>query len=140
MRKRRWSFRKANWPVFQAECEEALTPGKEPLFRQHPSPRSVQDCLEAILQADRLEKIILAAAGRQIPMGARANLRPRALDPELEEAVPERRCARSALRPDDPASRDRWIAAKIEQRITRDRFGEFVTTILNEPASLGGVS
>ena len=109
------------------------------------SPRSVQDRLGAILQADRLEKIILAAAGRHIPRGARADRRPWALDPELKEAVRERRCARSAHRPDDPGSRDRWIAAKktaaeIEQRITRDRFREFVTTSLNKPASLGRMS
>ena len=86
----------------------ALTPGEG----EDPPPRSVQDRLEAILQADRLEKIILTVAGRHIPRGARADPRPWALDPELEEAVRERRSARSALRPDDPASRDRWIAAK----------------------------
>ena len=81
---------------------EALTP----VEGEDPPPRSVQE------QADRLEKIILAAAGCHIPRGARADPRPWALDPELEEAVRERRSARSALRPDDPASRDRWIAAK----------------------------
>ena len=135
VRKTRWSFRKANWPAFQAECERELTPKEG----EDPPPRTVQE------QADRLEKIILAAARRHIPRGARADPRPWALDPELEEAVRERRSARSALRSDDPASRDRWIAAKkaaaeIEQRIRRDRFREFVTSTLNKPASLGRVS
>ena len=96
-----------------------------PAEGEDPPPRSVQE------QADRLEKIILAAAGRHIPRGARADPLPWALDPELEE---ERRSVRSALRPDDPASRDSWIAAKkaaaeIEQRIMRDRFREFVTRV-----------
>ena len=47
----------------------ALTPGEG----EDPPLRSVQDRLEAILQADRLEKIILAVAGRHIPRGARVD-------------------------------------------------------------------
>ena len=112
---------------------------------EDPPPRSVQDRLEAILHANRLEKIILTAAGRHIPRGAWADPRPRALDPELEEAVRERQCARSAHRPNGPASRDRWIAAKkaaaeVDQRIMQDHFREFVTTTLNKSARLGKVS
>ena len=62
------------------ESEGAWTPGEG----EDPPPRSVQE------QADRLEKIILTAAGRHILRGARADSRPWALDPELGEAVRER--------------------------------------------------
>ena len=131
IRKTRWSFRKADWAQFQADCEAALADTLE-------DPVSVQR------MADRFEEALRSAAERHIPRGARADPRPWALDPELVEAVEERRAARAALREDDPATREQWIAAKrraaeVERRATQDHFKDFVTSTLSKPANLGRV-
>ena len=56
----------------------------------------------------------------------------------------EHRAARAALREDDPAITEQWIAAKrraaeVERRATQDHFKEFVTSTLIKPANLGRV-
>ena len=130
-RKARWAHHRADWRAFQDDCEAALT-GAEPAG-------SVQEA------ATRLTGIIQSAAKRHIPKGARADPRPWALHPDLQEAVRARQAARQEIRPEDPGSRARWIAAKdharaVEERVTREQFREFVSTTLNRPASLGRVS
>ena len=68
----------------------------------------------------------------------------RAARAALREAVEERRAARAALREDDPATREQWIAAKrraaeVERRAAQDHFKDFVTSTLSKPANLGRV-
>ena len=88
--------------------------------------------------------MLRTSAIRHIPRGARADPRPWALDPELQEAVLARRTAREDLRGGDPGSRERWIAAKrhaaeVEHRVSRRHFREFVSSTLNKPANIGRV-
>ncbi|KAF0300621.1 hypothetical protein FJT64_003287 [Amphibalanus amphitrite] len=93
----------------------------------------------------RFTEAIMSASRKYIPRGARKVVKPWALDPELQQAVAERREARRALRPGDPATRDRWVAAKrraaeTEKRVSQAHFRNFVETTLNKPASLGRVT
>ncbi|KAF0307586.1 putative RNA-directed DNA polymerase from transposon BS [Amphibalanus amphitrite] len=130
-RKARWAHHKADWRAFQDDCEAALTGAV--------STRTAQEA------ATRLTETIQNAAKRHIPKGARADPRPWALHPDLQEAIRDRQAARREIRPDDPDSRTRWIAAKqraaeVEGRVSREQFHEFVGTTLNRPASLGRVS
>ncbi|KAF0314429.1 hypothetical protein FJT64_015127 [Amphibalanus amphitrite] len=130
-RKARWAHHKADWRAFQDDCEAALT-GAVPT-------RTAQEA------ATRLTETIQNAAKRHIPRGARADPRPWALHPDLQEAIRDRQAARREIRPDDPDSRARWIeakqrAAEVEGRVSREQFREFVGTTLNRPASLGRVS
>ena len=84
------------------------------------------------------------ASLRHIPRGARSEARPWALDSELEEAVEERRSARSDLRRGARTAKERWVAAKqrtasVERRVTQRHFREFVSTQLNRHQNLGRV-
>ena len=131
-RKPKWVFPKADWVAFTAHCEAALSEA-EP-------PRASAQQLTT-----RLTEVILSASRKFIPRGARKNAEPSGLDPELQQAVAERREARLQLRPDDPASRDRWVAAKqraadTERRVSQAHFRNFVETTLNRPANLGRVT
>ena len=96
-RKARWAHHKADWRTFQDDCEAALT-GAMPT-------RTAQEA------ATRLTQTIQNAAKRSIPRGARADPRPWALHPDLQEAIRDRQAARREIQPDDPDSRAR-IEAK----------------------------
>ena len=131
VRKTKMAYKKADWVAFRDQCEAALT-GAEP-------PQTVQQM--STLFTETLQK----ASTRCIPRGARADPRPWALDPELQEAVAERREARRLLRREDPETKTRWIEAKrhaseVEERVKQESFRSFVSTTLNRPASLGRVS
>ena len=131
IRKTKWAYHKAEWAAFQADCERALSvPPVQPVTTQR--------------LADQFEEALRSAAVRHIPRGARADPRPWALDPELQEAARDRRAARADLREGAPGSRERWIAAKrraaeVERRVTRRHFREFVSSTLNKPANIGRV-
>ena len=83
---------------------------------------------------------------RHIPRGARADPKPWALDPELKQAVAERREARDAMHQDPTqANRSRWKekknhAADVEAAARYRAFREFASTELNRPAALGRVT
>ena len=131
IRKTRWAHQKADWRAFQDDCEAALTMA-EPA-------RSVQELATHVTEA------IKRAAIAHIPRGARADPRPWALAPELVEAVAARKTAREQLSADDPASKDRWIAAKrrakeVEEKVSREHYREFVSKELNQHSSVGKVS
>lgn len=131
IRKPRWSFKKADWVAFQAECEAAFEEAEPSLTTQELSTRFTE--------------VLHRASVRHIPRGARADPKPWALDPELREAIEERRAARRQLRRDDPPSRARWIEAKrraasVERRVSQAHFRDFVGSTLNRPASLGRVA
>ncbi|KAF0287013.1 putative RNA-directed DNA polymerase from transposon BS [Amphibalanus amphitrite] len=131
-RKPQWSFGKADWVAFKADCEATL-------LRAEPLHATAQEL------TTRFTEAIMSASRKYIPRGARKVVKPWALDPELQQAVAERREARRALRPGDPATRDRWVAAKrraaeTEKRVSQAHFRNFVETTLNKPASLGRVT
>ncbi|KAF0311097.1 putative RNA-directed DNA polymerase from transposon BS [Amphibalanus amphitrite] len=131
-RKPQWSFGKADWVAFKADCEATL-------LRAEPLHATAQEL------TTRFTEAIMSASRKYIPRGARKVVEPWALDPELQQAVAERREARRALRPGDPATRDRWVAAKrraaeTEKRVSQAHFRNFVETTLNKPASLGRVT
>ncbi|KAF0306418.1 hypothetical protein FJT64_002444 [Amphibalanus amphitrite] len=131
IRKPRWSFKKADWAAFQAECEAAFEEAEPSLSTQELSTLFVN--------------VLHQASVHHIPRGARADPKPWALDPELREAIAERREARRLIRRDDPSSKARWVEAKrraasVERRVTQAHFRDFVGTTLNKPASLGKVA
>ena len=131
IRKSKWAYHKADWVAFKEEVERALAEPPD------------QDATTQKL-ADRFEEAMRSAAVRHIPRGARADPRPWALDPEVQEAVQERRAARADLREGDNPSRERWIAAKrraadVERRVAQEHFREFVSSTLNRPANVGKV-
>ena len=131
-RKPTWAFHKADWEAFRAECEAAFSE-VEPL---HATAQTL---------VTRFTDTVLSASRKHIPRGARKDAKPWAMDPELQQAVAERREARRLMSPDDPASRDRWVAAKrraadTEKRVSQAHFRNFVETTLNKPASLGRVT
>ena len=80
IRKPRWAFKKADWAAFQAECEAA--------FEEAEPQQTVQEL------SSRFTEVLHRASVRHIPRGARADPKPWALDPELSEAIAERREAR----------------------------------------------
>ena len=111
-RKARWAHHKADWLAFQDDCEAALT-GAEPA-------RTVQEA------ATRLSDAIQNAGKRHIPRGARADPRPWALHPDLQEVIRDRQTARKEIRPVAPETRARWIAAKqraaeVEEKVSREQ-------------------
>ena len=132
IRKTRWAFGKADWTGFSNHCEEAVAD----LPRDAP--------VESL--ACRFNEIIVEASQKFVPRGARADPRPWALDPELVEAVAERREARAAYQQDPtPARQVRWKEAKkraadVEEDARRRTFRDFVSTELNRPAALGRVT
>ena len=131
-RKTRWAHHKADWVEFARKCEEALSIPTPP----NATVQQLASSFTAALQE---------AAKEHIPRGARRDAKPWALHPEVQQAVAERRSARQAVRRGDPGSRARWVEAsrrarKVEERISRDQFREFVTTELNRPTSVGRVS
>ena len=104
---------------------------------------SADDSVQGL--ATRFTAALRQAADKFIPRGSRADPKPWALDPELREAVAERRESRRLLREDDPQSKTRWLeakrrAAEVERRVSQEKFRNFVSTTLNRPASLGRVS
>ncbi|KAF0298696.1 Retrovirus-related Pol polyprotein from type-1 retrotransposable element R1 4 [Amphibalanus amphitrite] len=130
VRKIKWAFHKAEWQAFAADCEQSLAELEPDLTTQ--------------VLADRFESALQRAAVRHIPRGARADPRPWALDPDLQEAIVERHAARAALRDGDTPSRERWIATKrraaeLEKKATIAHFKDFVSTTLNRPANVGRV-
>ena len=117
--------------AFHDECEAAFEEAE-------PEHESVQEL------ATRFHQVLQRASLRHIPRGARSEARPWALDPELEEAVEERRSARRDLRRGDRTAKERWVAAKqraasVERRVTQRHFREFVSTQLNRHQNLGRV-
>ena len=132
IRKPKWAFHKADWVEFRAHCEAALSEAEPP-------QATAQEL------ATRFTEVLQRASVLHIPRGARSDAKPWAMDPELEEAVAERREARRLLRPEDPETRVAWVAAKqraaeVERRVSQAHFRKFVETTLNKPASLGRVS
>ncbi|KAF0302217.1 putative RNA-directed DNA polymerase from transposon BS [Amphibalanus amphitrite] len=131
-RKAKWAFQKADWVAFRADCEDALC-------RAVPQRATAQEL------TTRFTEAVMSASRRHIPRGARPDAKPWALDPELQQAVSDRPEARRQIRADDPASKERWIAAKrraadVERRATQAHFRTFVEDNLNQPASLGRVT
>ena len=131
IRKPRWSFKKAAWLAFHDECEAAFA-------EAGPEHESVQEL------ATRFHEVLRRASLRHIPRGARPDAKPWAMDPELEEAVEERRRARRDMRGGDRQAKTRWVAAKqraasIERRVSQLHFRDFVSTTLNKHESLGRV-
>ena len=115
-----------------ADCEAAFS-------EAGPQQPTVQEL------ATRFTETVLRASAKHIPRGARANSKPWALDPELQAAIAERREAYHQLDPNDPPSRQRWVAAKqqaaeVEKKASQQHFRNFVETTLNKPASVGKVS
>ena len=92
IRKAKWAYHKAERAAFRDDCERALA-------ESGPQPPTAQRL------TDRFEEVLRTSAIRHIPRGARAEPRPWALDPELQEAVLARRTAREDLRGGDPGSR-----------------------------------
>ena len=131
-RKAKWAFQKADWVAFRADCEDALC-------RAVPQRATAQEL------TTRFTEAVMSASRRHIPRGARPDAKPWALDPELQQAVSDRQEARRQTRADDPASKERWIAAKrraadVERSATQTHFRTFVEDNLNQPASLGRVT
>ena len=132
IRRTRWAFYKADWTGFEAACESALA--------------ALPENLSAEQLNDRLCSEIGKCSLNHIPRGARSDPKPWAMDPELVEAVRDRRAARAAL-DEDPGStiaRDRWVAAKrrtavVEQEAKSRAFRKFASEELNRPTSIGRV-
>ena len=133
IRKTHWAFHKADWTGFTARCEASLAA----LARQE---------LPVEKFAAQLNDAIIEASVRHIPRGARADPKPWALDPELDQAAAERREARDAMHRDPTqANRSRWKekkkqAADVEAAARHRAFREFASTELNRPAALGRVT
>ncbi|KAF0290009.1 hypothetical protein FJT64_011774 [Amphibalanus amphitrite] len=84
IRKPRWSFKKADWAAFQAECEAAFEEAEPSLSTQELSTLFVN--------------VLHQASVHHIPRGARADPKPWALDPELRNDITtaKRRAQRAA--------------------------------------------
>ena len=114
MRKPRWAFKKADWASWAAECEAALA--------EAPPPRATAQELCALFTA-----VLQKASSRSIPRGSRADSKPWASDPQLEETVADRRAAQASIDPTDPSTIERWRearrrAAEVDSRVSRERF------------------
>ena len=132
VRKPKWAFHKADWVAFTADYEAAFS-------EAGPQRTTAQEL------ATRFNETVLGASAKHIPRGARANPKPWALDLELQAAMAERREAHRQLDPDDPPTRERWVASKqraaeAEKKTSQKHFRKFVETTLNKPASVGRVS
>ena len=132
IRKTRWAHHKADWTGFEANCETALAD------------------LPEDITVERLNGLFCSAlmrcSVRHVPWGARSDPKPWAMDPELVEAVRERRSARAALdaAPGSTDARNRWVetkrrAANIEEEAKKRAFRNFASEELNRPANLGRV-
>ncbi|KAF0312570.1 putative RNA-directed DNA polymerase from transposon BS [Amphibalanus amphitrite] len=133
IRKTKWSFKKAAWLAFQEMCEAAFQGAES----EHEPVQKM---------ATRFHSILQQASVAHVPRGARADAKPWALDPELEEAIEDRRAARRAMQNSnrDPQAKARWIEAKrraasIERRVSQRHFRDFVSKDLNKHQSLGRV-
>ena len=131
IRKPRWAFKKADWASWTAECEAALAA---------PPPRETAQELCALFTA-----VLHKASSPFIPRGSRADPKPWASDPRLEEAVADRRAAQASINPTDPSTIERWRearrrAAEVDSRVSRERFREMASTELNRHSSLGKVT
>ena len=132
IRSPRWAYKKADWGAWSAACEAALA--------EAPPPRTSAQKL-CTLFTSALQK----ASSRFIPRGSRANPKPWAADPEVEEAIANRRSAAELIDRADPTTIERWRearrhAADVEARVARDRFREMASTELNRHASFGKVT
>ena len=133
IRKTRWAFHKADWASFTARCEVSMAALTE---QETTAERLAVKFTEAVIEA----------SVQHVPRGARADPRPWELDPELVQAVAERREARTAMQADpSPETQARWKekkreAADIEITAKQRAFRDFATTELNRPAALGRVT
>ncbi|KAF0307979.1 putative RNA-directed DNA polymerase from transposon BS [Amphibalanus amphitrite] len=140
----RWSCESLQEPVsvyMVSECPAS-----------YPDPGTVHRCRKTVPDEQYNHMLDLPVYSRNsstmyssIPRGARPDAKPWALDPELQQAVSDRQEARRQIRADDPASKERWIAAKrraadVERSATQKHFRTFVEDNLNQPASLGRVT
>ena len=81
VRKPRWAFRKADWTTRTADCEAALS--EEAMAEVFPRLATAQEL------CSRFTSVLQEASVRHIPRGARADRKPWAADPELEEVIRE---------------------------------------------------
>ncbi|KAF0287890.1 RNA-directed DNA polymerase from mobile element jockey [Amphibalanus amphitrite] len=132
IRRTRWAFHKADWTGFEADCESALA--------------TLPDDLTVEQLNERFTAVILKCSLNHIPRGARSDPKPWAMDPELVDAVRERRAARAALDadPGSAALRDQWVSAKRKAANTAQEaksraFQKFASEELNRPTSIGRV-
>ncbi|KAF0305717.1 putative RNA-directed DNA polymerase from transposon X-element [Amphibalanus amphitrite] len=84
VRKTKWAFNKANWTAFKAECEKKMA--KIPFEELG---------VEAL--AMQVTGVIAEASRNWVPRGARSDPKPWAADPDLVDAISERREARAEL-------------------------------------------
>ena len=88
----------------------------------------------------------MRASAKHVPRGARADPKPWALDPELEQVVAERREARVAFdHSPTPENKEAWKhakkkAAETEEEARKRAFRTFATEELNRPANLGRIT
>ncbi|KAF0302132.1 putative RNA-directed DNA polymerase from transposon BS [Amphibalanus amphitrite] len=133
VRKPKWAFNKANWTAFKAECEQEMA-------------RIPAGDLSVEALAVRVTAVIAEASRNWVPRGARSDPKPWAADPDLVDAISERREARAELqRAPSEETRARWKAAKTraaEQESTarRKAFQDFASNELNRTTSIGKVS
>ncbi|KAF0306566.1 putative RNA-directed DNA polymerase from transposon BS [Amphibalanus amphitrite] len=131
VRKARWAFKKADWSAWSSECEAALA--------DPPRGATAQQL------CTRFTAALQKASARHIPRGARADPKPWAADPELEEAIADRRSAQARVDPAVPETIQHYVetrrrAAEVEARVSRQRFHQMVSEELNKPNSIGRVS
>ncbi|KAF0287558.1 Dynein assembly factor 3, axonemal [Amphibalanus amphitrite] len=131
VRKARWAFKKADWSAWSSECEAALA--------DPPRGATAQQL------CTRFTAALQQASARHIPRGARADPKPWAADPELEEAIADRRSAQARVDPAVPETIQHYVetrrrAAEVEARVSRQRFHQMVSEELNKPNSIGRVS
>ncbi|KAF0295049.1 hypothetical protein FJT64_007383 [Amphibalanus amphitrite] len=131
VRKARWAFKKADWSAWSSECEAALA--------DPPRGATAQQL------CTRFTAALQKASARHIPRGARADPKPWAADPELKEAIADRRSAQARVDPAVPETIQHYVetrrrAAEVEARVSRQRFHQMVSEELNKPNSIGRVS
>ena len=133
VRKTRWASHKAGWASFTAQCENSMA-----------ALTAQETTVERL--AEQFTDAVIEASVRHVPRGARADPRPWELDPELVQAVAERREARTAKQADpSPENQARWrekkrVAADVEVVARQRAFRDFATIELNQPAALGRVT
>ena len=103
-------------------------------------PRATAQELCALFTA-----VLQKASSRFIPRGSRADPKPWTSDPQLDEAVADRRATQASIDPTDPSTIERWRearrrAAEVDSRVSRERFREMASTELNRHSSLGKVT
>ena len=133
IRKTRWSFQKTDWTTFTENCETE--------FAEHP----LDNTSTAGQMARRFVDTVMKVSVKHVLRGAQADPKPWALDPELAQAVAERREARITLHQSPtPENRERWKqpkkrAAEMEEEAKKKAFRKFASEELNRPANLGRI-